>query len=77
MGMGLESASYFVMRHYSLSLRDLDEMSPEGFTRMFTWAAAVSKFEADQQQKKMEESNSKQRVANTDGSRPMPGSEGW
>ena len=77
MGMALESASYLVMKTYSLSLRDLDSLSPEEFTQMFTWAAATSKFEADQQKKQMEASNSKQRVAGTDGSKPMPGSEGW
>lgn len=75
--MALDSASYYVMKHYSLSLRDLDELTPDEFTQMFTWAAAVDSFSAEQQKEQMGESNSKQRVAGTDGSRPMPGSEGW
>ena len=75
--MALESASYLVMQHYSLSLTDLSRLTPDQFAQMFCWAAAVKKMEADENEKAMRESNSQQRVANTDGSRPMPGSEGW
>ena len=75
--MAFESASYFVMRHYSLILTDLSSLTPDQFSQMFCWAAAAKKMEAEQHEEAMRESNSQQRVAGTDGSKPMPGSEGW
>lgn len=77
MGMAFESSSYLVMQHYSLSLTDLSRLTPDQFSQMFCWAAAVKKMEAKENEKAMRESNSQQRVAGTDGSKPMPGSEGW
>ena len=75
--MAFESASYLVMEHYSLSLTDLSSLTEDQFSQMLCWAAAAKKMEAEANDKAMRESNSQQRVAGTDGSKPMPGSEGW
>jgi hypothetical protein len=70
--MALESASYYVMKHYSLSLRDLDALSTDEFSMMFTWAAAADSHAAEKQKESMGDSKSKMRVAGTDVGRPMP-----
>ena len=75
--MALESSLYFVMKHYGLSLRDLDQLSTEEFSMMFTWAAAVSAHEAEESKKQMGESKSSMPVAGTKVGGPMPFSEGW
>ena len=78
MGMNIDSAIYFVMRHYSLSLREIDSLSTEEFEMMFCWAAAVTEHEGEQQRKQTESSNSKMGVAGTDMGAPMPFSkESW
>jgi hypothetical protein len=74
--MALESAAYFVMHHYSLSLTDLDKLTPEGFSMMFTWAAASVKHQAEQSKDGQAASQDKMRIGSTDMSRPMPHSEG-
>lgn len=75
--MALESSLYFVMKHYGLSLRDLDQLSIEEFSMMFTWAAAAAAHEAEQAEKQMGESKSSMGVAGTKVGGPMPHSEGW
>lgn len=77
-GMVIDSAIYFVMKHYSLSLRDIDSLSPAEFDMMFTWAAAVEEHQAEQHRKQTESSNSKAPVAGTSMGTPMPYSkESW
>lgn len=75
--MAIDSALYYVMKHYSLSLKDLDELSQDQFDQMFTWAAAVDAYTAEKQEKEMGASKSQMKVAGTDGSKPMPFSKGW
>lgn len=75
-GMALESATYFVMHHYSLSLTDIDQLTPEGFSMMFTWAAASTKHQQDSMKDSQAASQDKVRIGSTDMSRPMPHSEG-
>lgn len=75
--MALESSLYFVMKHYGISLRDIDELSPDEFGLMFTWAAAAAAFEAEETQKQIGESKTSMPVAGTDTGGTMPFSEGW
>ena len=76
--MNIDSAMYFVMKHYSISLREIDSLSPSEFEMMFTWAAAVEEHQAEQQKKQTESSNSKMPVAGTSVGTPMPYSkESW
>ncbi len=79
MGMLLDSAIYFVMRHYSLSLRDVDELSSDEFNQMFSWAAAVAEYEAEKMKEQSDKTNSSSavKVGSTDMGKPMPHSEGW
>lgn len=72
MEMALQSATYYVMKHYSLSLRDIDSLSPAEFTQMFTWAAAADAHQAEEQRKQTESSNSRAPVAGTGMGEPMP-----
>ena len=64
------------MKHYGLSLRDIDDLSAEEFGMMFTWAAAASAHEAEQMEKQTGESKSSMGVAGTKVGGPMPHSEG-
>ena len=75
--MALESSLYFVMKHYAISLKDIDNLSPDEFRLMFTWAAAASAYEAEQTKEKMGQSQSSMPVAGTQVGSPMPHSEGW
>lgn len=75
--MALESSLYFVMKHYGLSLRQIDELSPDEFAMMFTWAAAASAHEAEEMDKQSADSKSAVGVAGTQVGGPMPFSEGW
>lgn len=75
--MALESTVYFVMKHYGLSLRDLDDLTTDEFSMMFTWAAAASAHEAEEMEKKTAQSKSSMGVAGTQMGGPMPYSEGW
>lgn len=78
MGMAVDSATYYVMKHYSLSLRDIDSLSPSEFSQMFTWAAAADAHQAEETKKQTESSNSKMPVAGTAVGTPMPFSkESW
>lgn len=72
--MAMDSAVYFVMRHYSLSLREVHYLTPSEFDQMFTWAAAATAHEAKQQK---EAQRKGQKVESTDYGSPMPYSEGW
>ena len=38
--MALESAIYYVMKHYSISLSDIKTFSDEEFSQMLAWAVA-------------------------------------
>lgn len=74
--MALESSLYFVMKHYGLSLVDLDQLSVDEFGLMFTWAAAAAAQEAEEMEKQTADSKSSMRVAGTETGRPMPFSDG-
>ena len=75
--MAVESATYLVMSHYSLGLQDIAELTPGGFSMMFTWAAATLRHQSEMQKDESAKAQSKVRVGSTDTSRPMPHSEGW
>jgi len=77
--MLLDSASYFVMKHYSLSLRDLDSLTTDEFNQMFTWAAAAADYEAEKSKEATDKGKSQNavKVGSTDMGKPMPHSEGW
>ena len=77
--MLLDSASYFVMKHYSLSLRDLDSLTTDEFSQMFTWAAAAAAYEAEKTKEQTDKSQAANavKVGSTDMGKPMPHSEGW
>jgi len=75
--LSLESTIYFVMKHYGLSLRDLDDLTTDEFSMMFTWAAAATAHEAEQVDKQTADSKSSMGVAGTQVGGPMPHSEGW
>jgi len=74
--LSLDSSIYFVMKHYGLSLRDIDELNSEEFSMMFTWAAAVSAHESEEMDKQSEGSKSSMQVAGTKVGGPMPFSDG-
>ena len=74
--MALESSLYFVMKHYGLSLREIDQLSTEEFSMMFTWAAAAAAHEAELTEKQTAASKSSMPVAGTKVGGPMPFSEG-
>ncbi len=71
--MAMDSATYLVMSHYSVSLREVNQLTPSEFDQMFTWAAAVKSLEAKQA---AEQQRQGQKVESTDYSRPMPFSDG-
>jgi len=73
--LSLDSTVYFVMKHYGLSLRDIDNLSAEEFGMMFTWAAANSVYEAEEMEKQNEGSKSSMPVAGTKVGGPMPHSD--
>jgi len=64
------------MKHYALSLRDIDDLSADEFSMMFTWAVAASAHEAEEMKKETGESKSSMGVAGTQVGGPMPHSEG-
>jgi hypothetical protein len=71
--MGIDSAIYLVMSHYSISIREVNQLTPSEFDQMFTWAAAVKSLEA---KKAAEQQRTGQKIESTDYSQPMPFSEG-
>jgi len=74
--LALDSSVYFVMKHYGLSLKDIDDLSTEQFSTMFTWAVAVSTHEAEEAEKENRQSQSSMQVAGTKMGGPMPHSDG-
>tara|TARA_R100000808_G_scaffold5264_1_gene16138 strand:- start:10150 stop:10407 length:258 start_codon:yes stop_codon:yes gene_type:complete len=73
----VDAGVYMVMKHYSLSLRDIDSLSMDEFGQMFSWAVAAKKIEAEEMDKAVDGAKSGARVAGTDVGGPMPHSEGW
>ncbi len=63
------------MKHYGLGLRDIDDLTADEFSMMFTWAAAASAHEAEEMEKQSAGSKSSMGVAGTKVSGPMPYSE--
>ncbi len=74
MGLALEFPIYVVMSHYHLGPRDLDGVTPYGFSMMFKWALAQKKMEAEEAERSNPDS---MKVESTSMNRPMPFSEGW
>lgn len=75
--MALESAIYYVMKHYSISLSDIKTFSDEEFSQMLAWAVASDTIQQEQMDKQTADSKSQMPVAGTDRSGPMPFSDGW
>lgn len=65
------------MKHYGLSMRDLDQMSADEFEQMFVWAAAAEAVKAEEMDKQNAQSKNAMKVGGTDVGRPMPFSDGW
>ena len=76
-GLALDAGVYFVMKHYSLSIRDIDALSPDEFGQMFVWGVSAKAVEAEEMEKAVDGAKSGTRVAGTDVGSPMPYSEGW
>ena len=77
-GMALDSTVYFVMQHYSISLREIDSLSMPEFEQMFVWAAAAEQMKAEEMKKAGSSSTANgMPVGKTDVGKPMPFSEGW
>ena len=73
--MALEFPIYLVMSHYHLGPKDLEGVSPKGFSLMFRWAMAQKQIEAEQM-KDMDTAESTP-IESTSMSKPMPFSEEW
>ena len=75
MGLVIESFQYLVMKHYSLSMADLNNLTEDEFEQMLSWAAAAEQVKAEEMEKATADSKNKSPVAGTSG--PMPHSKGW
>tara|TARA_R100001163_G_C4895446_1_gene86455 strand:- start:150 stop:398 length:249 start_codon:yes stop_codon:yes gene_type:complete len=75
MGLIIESFQYLVMKHYGLSMADLNNLTEDEFEQMLSWAAAAEQVKAEEMEKATAESKNKSSVAGTSG--PMPHSKGW
>ena len=75
--MALDSATYYVMKHYSISLTEIKTLSKEEFSQMLVWAVSSDKVQQEQMEKQTAGSKSQMPVAGTDTGGPMPFSDGW
>lgn len=75
--MALDSAIYYVMKHYSISLTEIKTLSDEEFSQMLVWAVSSDKIQQEQMDKQTAGSKSQMPVAGTDTGGPMPFSDGW
>ena len=75
--MALDSATYYVMKHYSISLTEIKTLSKEEFSQMLVWAVSSDKLQQEQVEKQTAGSKSQMPVAGTDTGGPMPFSDGW
>ena len=75
--MALDSATYYVMKHYSISLTEIKTLSEEEFSQMLVWAVSSDKVQQEQMEKQTAGSKSQMPVAGTDTGGPMPFSDGW
>ena len=71
----MNSAAYFVAKHYGLRLGDVWDMTSHEFTESFAYATAAERIKADEIEKATNDSKGKMRVAGTDAGQPMPFSE--
>jgi len=63
------------MKHYGLSVSDLNKLTEDEFEQMFAWAAAAEQVKAEEMDKATAESKNAAPVAGTTG--VMPHSKGW
>ena len=75
--MSLDSSIYYVMKHYSISLTEINQLSNEEFSQMLVWAVASDSVQAEEQEKQQAKSQTKMPVGSTNMGSPMPHSEGW
>jgi hypothetical protein len=75
MSLIIESFQYLVMKHYGLSVSDLNKLTEDEFEQMFAWAAAAEQVKAEEMDKATAESKNAAPVAGTTG--VMPHSKGW
>jgi|TARA_R110000824_G_scaffold101736_3_gene241620 hypothetical protein len=75
--MSMDSSTYYVMKHYSLSLSDIKILTQEEFSQMLIWAVANDEIQNEDAEKRQGDSQSKMKIGSTNMGGPMPHSEGW
>ena len=73
----IDGMTYFVARHFKISMTEARSMDEKDFGDSFAWATAAQRYESEEMKKTTGDMKQGQRVAGTDTGRPFPGSEGW
>jgi hypothetical protein len=73
----MNSAAYYVAKHYNLSMGAVWKMSIYEFEESLAFATSADRIKAEEMEKMSQESKGKMSVAGTSAAQPMPFSEGW
>jgi len=68
----MDSATYFVAKHFKISIPEVLSMTPEEFEQSFVWASAQSQIESEEMQKATGEMKGGTRIGSTDAGQPFP-----